>query len=163
MANITRWNPFAEMTSLQDRFNEFFNQPLASFHDLVPKIEQPLMTANFVPPVDVYEDEQFITLKAELPGIEEKDLEITLENNILTLSGERKMEKEEKKENFHRVERSYGRFVRSFTLPNTVVPENIKAEFTNGILKLVLTKREEAKPRKINIGVEKVVAKGKAA
>ncbi len=163
MANITRWDPFAELTSLQDRFNQFFNQPLAGFRDLVPKVEQPLMTANFVPPVDVYEDEQFITLKAELPGIEEKDVEITVENNVLTFTGERKMEKEEKQENFHRVERSYGRFVRSFTLPNTVDPENIKAEFNNGLLKIVLTKREEAKPKKITIGVEKTTAKGKAA
>ncbi|HEX2329387.1 MAG TPA: Hsp20/alpha crystallin family protein [Candidatus Angelobacter sp.] len=162
MTNITRWDPFAELTSLQDRFNQLFNQP-TTFRDLVPKLEQPLMTANFVPPVDVYEDEHFITLEAELPGITEKELEITLENNVLTFSGERRMEKEEKKENFHRVERNYGRFVRSFTLPNTVNPENIKAEFNNGILKIMLMKREEAKPKKITIGVEKTLAKGKAA
>ena len=163
MTNITRWNPFAELTSLHDRFNELFTPPLAGLRDLVPRGEQPLMTANFVPPVDVYEDEQYITLKAELPGMEEKDIEITVENNVLTFTGERKMEIEEKKENFHRVERSYGRFVRSFTLPNTVDPENIKAEFTNGILKVTLMKREEAKPKKISVGVEKPAAKGKAA
>lgn len=149
MANITRRNPFGELVTFQDRLNQLLNQrfgPLERF-----AIGAELTATNFVPAVDVYEDEHSITLTAELPGINEKDVEISLENGVLTISGERKMENEEKQDNFHRIERSYGRFTRSFTLPPTVDNENVKAEFNNGVLKITLAKREEAKPKQIKI------------
>ena len=163
MSNITRWDPFNELTTLQDRFSQLFNQPFGPFRAFGPGNEQSLTAANFIPPVDVFEDQHTITVQAELPGIEEKDLDISLENNILTISGERKMENEEKKENFHRIERSYGRFTRSFTLPPTVETENVNAEFNNGVLKITLNKREEAKPKQIKIGVGKPIAKSSKA
>jgi HSP20 family protein len=161
MANITRWDPFNELSSLQDRFSQLLNQPF--FRGFAPAGEQSLTAANFMPPVNIFEDEQNITIEAEVPGVQEKDLDISMENNVLTISGERKLENEEKKENFHRIERSYGRFTRSFTLPPTVDTENVNAEFNNGVLKITLNKKEEAKPKQIKIGVGKGVTKGKAA
>jgi HSP20 family protein len=163
MSNLMRWDPFNEFTNIQDRLNEFFAQPGGVFSGPISLFRgaEPTGTA-FVPPVNVYEDEHNIIVTAELPGIEEKDLNITVENNVLTITGERKMETEVKKENFQRVERRYGRFTRSFTLPPTVDPENVNAEFNNGVLKLTLMKREEAKPKQIKIGLGKQI-KGKAA
>jgi HSP20 family protein len=108
---------------------------------------------TFIPPVDIYEDENKLTLKLEVPGIEEKDLDVRLENNTLTVRGERKLEQEEKEENFHRIERRYGAFSRSFTLPNTVDVENVRANYENGILRLELLKRAEAKPKQIKVSV----------
>ena len=152
MANITRWDPFSEFTSLQDRVNQLFTQPFG-VSGRTP--EQPLASANFVPPVDIFEDDHTITLQAELPGIRENDLNVRLDNNILTISGERKFENEDKKDNFHRIERAYGRFTRSFTLPGSVDPENVNAEFENGVLKVSVPKREESKSRQIKIGAGK--------
>jgi len=130
--------------------------------------EESLMAGAFVPPVDIYEDEHTIQLKLEVPGIDEKDLDIKVENNTLTVSGERKFEKEEKEENFHRVERRYGSFSRSFTLPNTVSTDDIQADYDHGVLKIRLTKRAEAKPKqiKVNVGQKPIEGKkepGKAA
>jgi HSP20 family protein len=164
MTHMMRWDPFGEFPTIQDRLNEFFT-PTGIFPrplNLFRGAEQELTAPSFIPPVDVFEDEHNIVVTAELPGIEEKDLNISVENNVLTITGERKMEKEEKKENFQRVERRYGRFTRSFTLPPTVDPENVNAEFNNGVLKLTLMKREEAKPKQIKIGLGKQI-KGKAA
>ncbi len=166
MPNLMRLDPFSEMSSIQDRLNEFFGQPGGFTRPLglFRGAEQELAAPSFIPPVDVFEDEHTIVVTAELPGIEEKDLNISVENNVLTITGERKMEKEEKKENFQRVERRYGRFTRSFTLPPTVDPENVTAEFNNGVLKLTLNKLEEAKPKQIKIGISKAPTKaGKAA
>lgn len=162
MSSITRWDPFNEFTNLQDRFNQLLNQPFG-FRGFNPMTEQTLTAPNFVPAVNVFEDEHTIKIDAELPGIEEKDIDVSLENNVLTISGERKLENEEKKENFHRIERSYGRFTRSFTLPPTVETENVNAEFNNGLLKITLNKKEEAKPKQIKIGLSKPMAKAKAA
>ena len=117
---ITRWDPFREVASLQNRMN-------ALFRDLNDG-ESPLTTASFVPAVDIYEDEKKVVLKLEVPGIEEKDLDVSVENNTLTVKGERKFEKEEKEENFHRIERRYGSFYRAFTLPSTVDTENVGAK-----------------------------------
>jgi HSP20 family protein len=156
MANITRRNPFGELVTFQDRLNQLLNQPFGPLERFVSGAE--LTATNFVPAVDVYEDEHSITLSAELPGINEKDVAISLENGVLTISGERKMENEENKENFHRIERSYGRFIRTFTLPPTVDPENVKAEFNNGVLRVTLAKREEAKPKQIKIESGKTAA-----
>jgi HSP20 family protein len=157
---ITRWDPFRELTSLQDRMNRLFQEQYGGR-------EEELTTSAFAPPVDIYEDEHNLTLKLEVPGIEEKDIDIRVENNVLTVRGERKLEKEEKEENFHRVERRYGSFVRAFTLPNTVDTDSAKANYDKGVLKITLSKRAEAKPKQIKIGVggeqKTIESKGKAA
>src|ERR1035437_3383883 len=144
---ITRWDPFREVASLQNRFNTLFRD--------LKDAEGPLTTAAFVPAVDIYEDDKKVVLKLEVPGIEEKDLDVRVENNTLTVKGERKFEKEEKEENFHRIERRYGSFYRAFTLPSTVVTENVGASYNAGVLKLELKKKPEAQPKQIQINVGK--------
>ncbi len=164
MSNIIRRNPFFELTSLQDRMNQLFNQTFGGFENF--GLEQPLAPESFLPPVDISEDDHNITLQAEIPGVKQEDLNITLENNVLTIAGERKFKEEEKKENFHRIERRFGKFTRSFTLPASVDAENVNAVFENGLLKITLAKKEEFKPKQITIGVNKAPAastKGKAA
>jgi HSP20 family protein len=152
MTVVTRWNPYRELNSLQSRMNRLFDAQFGGR-------DESLTTGAFVPPVDVYEDEHSIQLKLEVPGIAEKDLDIRVENNTLTVSGERKFESDEKEENFHRVERRYGSFTRSFSLPTTVNTEDIKADYEQGVLKVRLAKRQEAKPKqiKVNIGTAKPV------
>jgi len=147
MAVLTRFEPFREFTTLQDRMNRLFRDTYGDGRD------EALTTSNFAPPVDVYEDEHNITLKIEVPGIDEKDIDVRVENQTLTVHGERKFEKEEKEENFRRVERQYGSFTRSFTLPNTVDAENIHANYDKGILKIELAKKAEAKPKQIKVNV----------
>lgn len=146
MTVLTRWDPFREFSTLQDRMNRMFRD---SYGDR----EEALTTSTFAPPVDVYEDEHNVTLKIEVPGIDEKDLDVRVENNTLTVHGERKFEKEEKEENFRRVERQYGSFTRSFTLPNTVDTDSIQAAYEKGILKIQLAKKAEAKPKQIKVNV----------
>ena len=141
-----------DFSTLQDRVNRIFRE---SFSPENP--EETLTTSNFAPPVDVYEDEHNITLKIEVPGIDEKDINVSIENNTLTVHGERRFEKDEKEENFHRVERMYGSFTRSFTLPNTVDLEQVSAHYENGVLKIRLAKKAEAKPKLIKVNVEKTV------
>src|SRR5213593_33207 len=152
MTVITRWDPSREFSTLQERMNRLFRD---SFGDG----QEALSTSTFAPPVDVYEDEHNITLKIEVPGIEEKDIDVRIENNTLTVHGERKFEKEEKEENFRRVERQYGSFTRSFTLPTTVDADKVQAHYDKGILKVQLAKKAEAKPRqiKVNVGSEKAL------
>ncbi len=150
MTVLTRWEPFRDMVTLQDRMNRLFNEQLSNFGN-----EESLASGSFVPAVDVYEDEQGIRLNIEVPGIDEKDIDLRLENNVLTVRGERKFEKETKEENFRRVERRYGQFVRSFTLPNTVDGENVKAAYDKGVLTIALPKKEAAKPKQIKINVGK--------
>ena len=158
MTVLTRWEPFREFVTLQDRMNRLFRESYPEGR------EEALTTSTFAPPVDVYEDEHNITLKIEVPGIEEKDIDVRLENNTLTVHGERKFEKEEKEENYRRVERQYGSFTRTFTLPNTVDAEKVTANYDKGVLKVQLAKKSEAKPKqiKVNVGsVEKTLeAKG---
>ncbi len=158
MTVLTRWEPFREFVTLQDRMNRLFRESYPEGR------EEALTTSTFAPPVDVYEDEHNITLKIEVPGIDEKDIDVRLENNTLTVHGERKFEKEEKEENYRRVERQYGSFTRTFTLPNTVDAENVTANYDKGVLKVQLAKKSEAKPKqiKVNVGsVEKTLdAKG---
>jgi HSP20 family protein len=110
-----------------------------------------MMRGAWNPSVDIFENKDQIVLEAELPGLSPEDVNISVENNVLTIHGERKFEKKDENDNFHRVERSYGSFTRSFTLPPTVSSENVDATFDNGILRLALAKREEAKPRRIEI------------
>jgi HSP20 family protein len=112
-----------------------------------------LTTSTFAPAVNVYEDEHTVTLKFEVPGIDEKDIDIRIENNVLTVHGERKLEKEEKEENFRRVETQYGSFTRTFTLPTTVDQESVQANYDRGVLKVTLAKKEEAKPKQIKVNV----------
>ena len=133
MTVLTRWDPFREFTTLQDRMNRLFR-------DNYGEGQEALSTSTFAPPVDVYEDEHNVTLKIEVPGIDEKDIDVRIENNLLTVHGERKFETEEKEENFRRVERQYGSFTRSFTLPSTVNPEQVQAHYDKGILKIQLAK-----------------------
>ena len=141
-----------EFSTLQDRVNRILRE---SFTPQSP--EEALTTSNFAPPVDVYEDEHNITLKIEVPGIEEKDINVSIENNTLTVRGERRFEKDEKEENYHRVERMYGTFTRSFMLPNTLDPEQVSAHYEKGVLKIRLAKKAEAKPKLIKVNVEKLV------
>ncbi|HET7103210.1 MAG TPA: Hsp20/alpha crystallin family protein [Terracidiphilus sp.] len=146
---ITRWDPFREVLALQDRFNSMFRNTEEG---------NPLTAASFMPAVDIYEDDKKVMLKLEVPGIEEKDLDVRVENNILTVKGERKFEKEEKEENFHRIERRYGSFYRAFTLPTTVDSEHVNAVYNAGVLKLELKKKPEAQPKQIKVNVSHSLA-----
>src|SRR6516164_9357294 len=114
MANIIRKDPFFELTSLQERVNQLFSQAFGGFEGL--GFGQPITSPNFLPPVDILEDDHNIKLKAEIPGVKVEDLAVTLENNVITITGERKFKDEEEKDNFHRIERRYGKFTRSLTL-----------------------------------------------
>jgi HSP20 family protein len=166
MTVLTRWQPTREFSTLQDRINRLFHDSFSrdSFaRDSFNGGQEALATSSFAPAVDVYEDEHDIVLKLEVPGIDEKDLDIRVENNTLTVHGERKLEKDEKEENYRRVERQYGSFTRSFTLPTTVETENVSANYDKGVLKIKLAKKAEVKPKqiKVNVGSEKTVeAKG---
>jgi HSP20 family protein len=142
---ITRWDPFREVQALQSRVNSLFRD--------INGENDPLAAASFAPPVDIYEDDKKAVLKLEVPDIDEKDLDVRMENHTLTVKGERKMEKEEKEENFHRIERRYGSFFRAFTLPSTVDAEHINADYHSGVLKVELTKKPEAQPKQIKVNV----------
>jgi HSP20 family protein len=152
MTVLTRWEPFRDAATLQDRVSRLFNEQFANIGS-----EESLAVGSFVPAVDVYEDEHAIQLKFEVPGLDEKEIDIRLENSVLTVKGERKIEKETKEENYRRVERRYGTFTRSFTLPNTVSSENIHAAYDKGVLTISLPKKEAAKPKQIKIEVGKTL------
>jgi HSP20 family protein len=143
--SIIKYDPFRELRSLQDEMNRLFLTNYSRGE------ESDLMRGAWSPQVDIFENQDQIVLEAELAGMKPENVEISIENNVLTLHGERKFEKKDEGDNFHRVERSYGSFTRSFTLPPTVQSENANAEFENGVLRLTLAKREEAKPRRIEI------------
>ena len=153
MTMITRWDPYREFVTLQSRMNHLFGR---SFGDSPEGSNDAMATSSFTPAVDVYEDEQNVTLKIEVPGIDEKEIDVRVENNTLTVHGERKFEKEEKEENYRRVEREYGSFTRTFTLPTTIDSEKIEANYDKGVLKIQLAKKAEAKPKQIKIGVGSV-------
>jgi HSP20 family protein len=141
-----------DFSTLQDRMNRIFREALSPEGS-----DEAVTTSNFAPPVDVYEDEHNITLKIEVPGIDEKDINVSIENNTLTVRGERTFAKDEKEENFQRVERMYGSFTRSFTLPNTVDPDQVSAHYERGVLGIRLAKKAEAKPKLIKVNVEKAL------
>jgi HSP20 family protein len=155
---IVRWDPFREVVSLQSRLNSLFQD-----YSRVQSDGETLTAASFAPPVDIYEDDQKLVLKLEVPGVKEDDLDIQVEGRTLTVRGERKFSSEEKQENFHRVEHRYGTFARSFTLPNSVDAENVKATYNAGLLELSLAKKAEAKPRQIKIGAGSETPKPKQA
>jgi HSP20 family protein len=146
---IVRFDPFRDMAVLQDRMNRLFNDSFGGRGR-----EDDLMSrGTWTPPVDIYETEGTLVLKAELPDMRREDIDVSVENNTLTIRGERKLDQEIKQENFHRVERAYGSFVRTFSLPAMVDPSKIAAEYKNGVLTVKLPYREEAKPRSINVEV----------
>jgi HSP20 family protein len=166
MTLLSRFEPFSEFSTMQDRTNRMNRLFRELYGPEGP--EEALTATSFAPPADVYEDEHTITLKLEVPGIDEKDIDVRIENNMLTIHGERKIEKEEKEENFCRVERQYGSFTRSFTLPSSVDTGQVRANYDKGVLKISLAKRVEAKPKQItvNVGSEKTLeakVHGKAA
>lgn len=144
--NIVRFDPFREMRGLQDEMNRLFSSSLSRGGS-----DEQMFGGAWNPSVDIFENKDNIVLEVELPGMKPDDVDISIENNVLTISGERRFEKKNEGDNFHRVERGYGSFTRSFTLPPTVTSENAEAEFENGILRLTLAKREEAKARRIEI------------
>ncbi|HEY6552801.1 MAG TPA: Hsp20/alpha crystallin family protein [Vicinamibacteria bacterium] len=148
---IVRWEPVRDLVSLQDRMNMLFNQSFRGINR--GGTEEDWAQGAWSPAVDIYEKDGNIVLKAELPGIDAKDVDVSVENNILTLRGERRFDQEVQRENYQRVERSYGAFTRSFTLPTVVDTEKIKAEFKDGVLRMTLPKKEEAKPKQISINV----------
>jgi HSP20 family protein len=166
MTLLTRWEPLREFSAMQDRINRMSRLFRESYSPEGP--EEALTTTSFAPPVDIYEDEHNITLKLEAPSIDEKDIDVRIDNNTLTVHGERKIEKEEKEENFRRVERQYGSFTRSFTLPSSVDVSQVSADYAQGVLNIKLAKKAEAKPKQIKVNVtgEKTLeakAPGKAA
>jgi HSP20 family protein len=144
MAMLTRWDPFRDMARLQEEMNRLFDErgPYKAGESV-----------GWTPQADIYEDGDAVTLRFELAGVDPAGVEVRFENGVLTLRGERKLEQEEKKENYHRIELSYGAFTRSFTLPATVDAERIRAESKNGILTVTLPKRAETKPRAIQVKV----------
>ena len=152
MTTMTRFVPFrstlSDVAVLQNRLNSIFQdfaRPEGG--------QESLMAGNFVPAVDVYEDEQKLVLKLEVPGVKQEDLDIQVENQTLTVRGQRKFEAEEKEENFHRIERRFGSFVRSFTLPLTVDTGSVTAKYENGVLAVQLAKKEAAKPKQVKIEI----------
>ena len=145
MTLVTRWDPFREAVALQNRVNSLFRD--------LNESQEGAASAKFVPAVDIYEDAKKVVLKLEVPGIDQKDLDIRVENQTLTVKGERKFEAEEKEQNFHRIERRFGSFARTFTLPQTVDTDAITASYDAGVLKISLAKKAEAKPRQVKIEV----------
>jgi HSP20 family protein len=141
---IIRWDPFRDLIALRDKMNRLFE-------DAVRGEEKDLISSSWAPAVDIYETENELVLAAEVPGVDEKDVEISVEDNTLSIRGERKFQKETKEENYHRIERSYGSFYRSFTLPNYIDQEKIHAEHESGVLKVHMPKKPEVKPRKVRI------------
>src|SRR5262245_19004346 len=151
---LVRWDPFRDLFSLQERMNKLFDESYRGISRTGSEDDWAL-GGSWAPVVDIYEQGGDIVLKAELPGVDPKDTDIRVENNTLTLRGERKLDNEIKRESYHRVERAYGTFSRSFTLPSVVDTEKIKAEYKDGVLRVILPKREEAKPKQITVSVGK--------
>jgi HSP20 family protein len=141
-----RWDPFRDLNLLQDRMNRLFDDAGRNW-----KSDEPAATTTWSPSVDIFETQGEIVVKAELPGMDRSDIGLNIENNVLTLKGERRFEKETKEENYHRIERAYGAFSRSFSIPATVDEEKIRADYKDGVLKIVLPKKEQAKPKRIQI------------
>ena len=147
---IVRWEPLRDLVNAQRDFGRLFRDAFSSQLD-----ETELSTRSWAPPVDIYETDNDIVLKAELPGVDSKDVEVRVEDNTLYLKGERKFEKEVKDQNYHRIERSYGSFARSFSLPSSISTDKVKAEFKDGLLTISMPKREEAKPKTVKIEATK--------
>jgi len=146
--DLMTFDPFADLTTLQQRVNRLFEE-------VFPRSGRTgLAVGTWAPSVDIYEQPEEIVIEAELPGLTKDNVSVNLENNLLTIQGERRLAHEDNRENYHRIERAYGSFLRSFTLPSHVNAEKIDAEFTNGVLRIRLPKREEAKPKHIEVKVK---------
>jgi len=143
---LTRWDPFRDLSIMQERMNRMFEDAGRGWRG-----DEPSATTTWSPAVDIYETENEIQVQAELPGVDRKDIALNLEKNVLTLKGERRFEKETKQENYHRIERAYGGFSRSFSIPAIVDEEKIRADYKDGILKIALPKKEQVKPKQIPI------------
>lgn len=145
---MTRWNPSGDL--VKNRFNRLFED---AFHDMLRPFDdsEQVASRSWMPAVDIRETDEALTLMVDLPGMEKDDVNLTIENNVLTISGERRFEREEENDNYHRIERSYGSFSRSFTLNSNVEADEVEASFDNGVLHVELPKREESKPRRISI------------
>ena len=154
--SIVRYDPFRDLRTLQEEVNRLFSSNLTRGFG-----EEGIGRGAWNPSVDIFENKDHIVLEAELPGMKQDDFELTVENNVITLRGERQFEKKEESDNYHRVERSYGSFTRSFTLPQTVSAEGATAEYSNGVLRVTLPKREETKARRIQINNESASASGR--
>jgi HSP20 family protein len=149
MNALGKWNPFRELEEMQSRLSSLLGRtPLRGLG------EEAMTVSEWTPPVDITEDEKEYLIKAELPEVKKEDVKVTVENGVLTITGERKFEKEEKDKKYHRIERAYGSFTRSFTLPDTAAGEKVSAEFKDGVLKVHLPKSAEAKPKSINVKVD---------
>ena len=147
MMNLVRWNPWREMSTMENRINRMFNEPFWP----AGRLDDDTNMGMWNPAVDLYEKDDHFVIKAELPGVDKKDISIDLKDRVLTLSGERSNENEVKEENFYRRERSYGKFQRSFTLPADVDADKIKAEFKDGLLMIEVPKPEQQKPKQVTI------------
>ena len=142
---VMKFDPFREMTTMQNRINQLFQQTLPALG------EQALTTGAWSPAVDIYESQEGIELWVDLPGVDKKDVHVSLENNVLTISGERRLAHDDHREGYHRVECNYGGFLRSFTLPANIDTGNVNAAFKDGVLRLTLPKKPEAQPKQIKI------------
>lgn len=146
MNSVTRWDPFHNASTLQEQVNRLFESSVRGRSDQAA-------LSTWAPPVDIYETENELVLKADLPDVNERDLDVQVENNMLTIRGERKFDQQIKEDNYLRIERTYGSFSRSFSLPSTINSEAIKAEYKNGVLRIELPKRAESKPKQVKITV----------
>ena len=153
---IIRWDPFRDLVTLREKMNRLFEDAVTSRGE-----EKDMISSSWAPAVDIYETENNLVLSAEVPGIEEKDIEIKIEDSTLSIRGVRNFEKETKEENYHRIERAYGSFFRSFTLPNNIDQEKIHAEHESGVLKIHMPKKPESKPKKVKILKAQTVEKPK--
>ena len=144
---VIKWDPFRDLNILQDRMNRLFEDTGRG----IRRGEEPASTTIWSPAVDIYETEGEIVVQAELPGMDRKDISLNLENNVLTIRGDRQFKKETKEDNYHRIERSYGGFSRSFSIPTSVDEDRIRADYKDGVLRIALPKKEQAKPKQIQI------------
>lgn len=149
MMNLAKWEPFRELEEMSNRLNRFFGRPPAT----TDAAHVPLSSPDWAPSVDISETDRDYVIKAEIPEVKKEDVRVTLEDGVLTIQGERKQEKEDKGKRYHRIERSYGSFVRSFELPSTIDEDRVKADFKEGMLTLTLPKSEKAKPKALDIKI----------
>jgi HSP20 family protein len=149
MAAVVRWDPFRELAGVQERMNRLFSQAYGRSGD-----DDVMSRGDWLPPVDIFQAPTGeLVMKVEVPGIKKEDIDIRVENNTLTVRGERKLESEVKQEQYHRIERTYGTFVRTFSLPNQVATDQVRADYRDGVLTVNLPIREEAKPKQIQVKV----------
>lgn len=146
--SLKRVDPFQELRGIQDRMNQLFRGTYTGYD------EDNLTSGAWAPVVDIYETQDAIEMTFEIPGVNQKDIKVNIENSLLTVSGERRLEHDDRREGYHRVERSYGAFSRSFTVPSTIDPNRINAEFNSGLLRLTLAKRPESQPRAIEVKIK---------